>query len=230
MLGKIEGRRRRGREWMKWLDGITDSMEMSLTKLRQLVKDREAWRAGVHGVTKTQTQLSDWTELNWKTHNCQNWLERFVSKGVARVSVCVPSLGSVWTPGGPLISALGYLGGCPVAGGPVSTAAQLCNPGRRQSGAPAGAHLASLLLVMGQNFLSPMSVLTQGPWVSRFKSLRSSGYGWFREACLWTSCEGSGWRFELFLWAWLVFLTSCTSVAKNNWSQPFTDITVSLKT
>ena len=69
-------------------------------------------------------------------------------------------------------------------GGPISIAAQLCRPGRRQSGAPAGSHLASFLLVMGQNFLSPMSVLTQGPWVSRYKSLRSSGYGWFREACL----------------------------------------------
>ena len=66
MLGKIEGRRRRGRQRMRWLDGIMDSMDMSLSKVQEMVKNREAWHAIVHGITKSWTQLSDWTTFYFK--------------------------------------------------------------------------------------------------------------------------------------------------------------------
>ena len=81
MLGKTEGRRRRGQQTMRWLDGITDSIAMSLGRLWELVMDREAWRAAIHGVTKSWTRLSEWTELNWTeaTPKLHNWYPRKLS-------------------------------------------------------------------------------------------------------------------------------------------------------
>ena len=74
MLGKIEGRRTRGRQRMRWLDGITDSLDVSLSEIREIVMHREAWFAVIHGVTNSQTRLSDWTELNWLIQKSQTGL------------------------------------------------------------------------------------------------------------------------------------------------------------